>query len=240
MTKTFPQRSLPLRQEAGNDNVLPFGNGRKQGRKRPHPPMVNLPQGTKILILLLVAVHGILTLGTLVIHPALEPLALSYGGFVPANWTGTRPFAWWTPLTLVSFGFLHGGWFHLGINVLMLMAFGSGVERLLGARNFVKIYAGATVAAALTHLAFSPFSGEIVVGASGGISGLFGAMLVLMKRQGRLGGGGLTPAILVWIGLTVAFGMMGAPDGSPVAWLAHIGGFLGGLGLALNLTNRKG
>ena len=86
---------------------------------------------------------------------------------------------------------------------------------------------------AALHFALNPFSVYPVVGASGGLSGFFAAALVMINR-GRTGASigsgryGMWPFILLWIGISVLFGMMGSPDGGAIAWAAHVGGFLGG------------
>src|SRR5690606_14425292 len=80
------------------------------------------------------------------------------------------------------------------------------------------------------HFVFNFSSSVPVVGASGGISGLFAAALVMLQQRGAVPAGryGLWPLIILWVIISILFGMMGGPDGSPVAWAAHIGGFLAG------------
>ena len=130
----------------------------------------------------------------------------------------------------VTYQFLHGGWLHLGINMVTLAAFGAPVERLLGVRRFVLFYLSAGVAAALVHVLLFPSSVDPVVGASGSISGVFGAVLMLMRYVGSLQS--LLPVAAVWIGINVFFGVFGGTPGAgneQVAWAAHIGGFVYGL-----------
>lgn len=236
MNSLFPQDPRFPDKKAENDNVVPFD---RKGPERPKgfspPPMLNIPAMTKVIALSLLGAHlGIKGL-SFVFGAQFQDMVILFGGFVPASWTGGTPFEWWTPLTLLSYNFLHGGWFHLIMNVLMMITFGSAVERWIGPKRFLQILMGSSLIAAATHLAFAPLSQEIVVGASGGISGLFGAMLVHLQRSGALGAQrtSLVPTALVWIAITALFGYLGAPDGSSVAWVAHIGGFLGGIGLTL-------
>ena len=69
-----------------------------------------------------------------------------------------------------------------------------------------------------------------MVGASGAISGVFGGVLMLMRRVGNLPG--LLPVAVIWIGLIVFFGIFGGMPGAggeQIAWAAHIGGFIYGL-----------
>jgi len=133
-------------------------------------------------------------------------------------------------LTLITYMFLHGGWMHLGINMLTLAAFGAPVERLLGVRRFVLFYLVCGVVAGLVHILVYPDSPDPVVGASGSISGIFGAVLMLMRYVGSLTS--LLPVAGIWIGLNVFFGLFGGAPGAggeSIAWVAHIAGFVFGL-----------
>jgi membrane associated rhomboid family serine protease len=130
----------------------------------------------------------------------------------------------------VTYQFIHGGWMHLVVNMVTLAAFGAPVERLLGVRRFVLFYLSAGVVAGFVQVLLFPESGDPVVGASGAISGVFGGVLMLMRRVGSLPG--LLPVAVIWIGLNVFFGIVGGMPGAggeQIAWAAHIGGFLYGL-----------
>ena len=130
----------------------------------------------------------------------------------------------------VTYQFLHGGWMHLGVNMLTLAAFGAPVERLLGVRRFVLFYLVCGVVSGFVHILVYPDSIDPVVGASGSISGVFGAVLMLMRYVGSLTS--LLPVAGIWIGLNVFFGIFGGTPGAggeSVAWVAHIAGFLFGL-----------
>jgi len=133
-------------------------------------------------------------------------------------------------LSLITYQFLHGGWMHLGVNMITLAAFGTPVERLLGVRRFVVFYLSAGVVAGFIHVLFFPGSSDPVIGASGSISGVFGGVLMLMRYVGSLTS--LLPVAGIWIGLNVFFGIFGGTPGAAgeqVAWVAHIGGFVYGL-----------
>ena len=124
---------------------------------------------------------------------------------------------------------LHGSWAHVLINGAMLMAFGAGVERWLGAWRMLGLFTVCGLAAVAVQFALNPASTDPVIGASGGLSGLFAAVLVMMQHQGAMRGRfGLWPLIALWLVTTVAFGYTGAPDGSAIAWAAHVGGFIAG------------
>lgn len=139
----------------------------------------------------------------------------------------------------VSHQFLHGGWGHLAINGVALAAFGSGVERLAGARRMVPFFLASGLAGALAQWAADPAALVPMVGASGGISGLFAAALRLLSAAGPAGGRvRLLPVAAIWIVMNAVFGMMGGPGGESIAWIAHLGGFAFGLA-AFPLLRRK-
>ncbi len=203
-------------------------------------PVINLPPVTKALCLLLVVCFGVQYLlpGDLAARVVFE------GGFVPARYSGDYAFdpaALWSPLT---HALLHGGWLHIALNTGMLMAFGAGLEKQRGGRSILFIFTGSVLAGAFAQLVFHPHDVTPMIGASGGISGLFGA--ALMEMAWRSHGPAplwarlrhLAPFILVWIGISIFFGVFGMPgaEGS-VAWAAHIGGFAGGLLLAARFKN---
>ena len=78
----------------------------------------------------------------------------------------------------ITYQLLHGGWMHLGINLITLAAFGAPVERLLGVRRFLLFYLSAGIVAGVIHILFFPGSTDPVIGASGAISGVFGGVLM--------------------------------------------------------------
>ena len=145
-------------------------------------------------------------------------------------------------LTLFSSMFLHGSIFHLGFNMLYLWIFGNNIEDVLGPLRFIIFYLLAGLFAHAMHIAAGPGSIIPTIGASGAISGVMGAYLILYP-QARI----MTlmwififiqflyvPAfviILYWIVIQLVSGFMslGGQAGGGVAWFAHIGGFLGGV-----------
>jgi membrane associated rhomboid family serine protease len=140
-------------------------------------------------------------------------------------------------LTLFSSTFLHGGFLHLAGNMLYLWIFGNNVEDYLGHVKFLFFYLLCGVAAAFTHTLAESTSTVPMIGASGAISGILGAYLILYPRARvvtmiwfffflrfvRL------PAFVV-LGLWFLMQLPGALGGSGgIAWFAHIGGFVFGL-----------
>lgn len=227
-----------------DDNVVRF-TPRKDSTpprkpQRPYPPMFNIPPVTKYLTGFILLLYAVLWAISLTIVPDIMQYMALFGGFVSGSWTGAVPFWWWSALTPVTSIFLHGSWMHVGVNVLMLVAIGSGAEKWLGARRYLILFVLSCWIALLTHLAFSPFSTMPIVGASGGISGLFGAVLLGMRNGTSGMNSNMMPIIIAWIAISVFMGLMGAPDGSSIAWVAHIGGFLGGIGIASVMIKKSG
>lgn len=188
-------------------------------------PMFNMPPATKYMLGLFIGLHVILTF-----LPDLQNWMILNFGFIPGRFTGQAPFTIYTLFTPITYMLLHGSWVHLGMNVLMLAAFGSGVERWLGAKRMIIFFILCGLCGIAVH--FIIYMNELspVVGASGGLSGMFAAALVMLNRE-RAGHGfksNILPIALLWVGISVIFGVLGSPDGSSIAWLAHIGGFLGG------------
>jgi membrane associated rhomboid family serine protease len=150
-------------------------------------------------------------------------------------------------LTLVTSMFLHGGFMHLAGNMLFLWVLGDNIEDALGHKRFVVFYLLTGIVAALAHAIIDPSSKVPMIGASGAISGVIGAYLVLhpKARIKTLVGYFIIslPAWVVlggWIGLQfLSAAMDTGGTGGGVAWWAHIGGFFAGVILIFPMR-RKG
>jgi membrane associated rhomboid family serine protease len=167
-------------------------------------------------------------------------------GVVPREFSAGRdlppsiPYPYWT--TLFTSMFLHGGWAHLGGNMLFLWIFGDNIEHRLGHLRFLVFYLICGLAAGLAHILANSGSAVPTVGASGAISGVLGGYLVLFPRNRvyvmTYGGVAAVPAILMlglWILLQFVNGVgsvANTPETGGVAYLAHIGGFIAGVILA--------
>jgi membrane associated rhomboid family serine protease len=143
-------------------------------------------------------------------------------------------------LTLLSSMFMHAGWLHLAGNMLFLWIFGDNVEHRAGPVPFVVAYLLAGLVGSLAQILSDPGSVIPSLGASGAISGVLGAYLVLFPRNRvtvALGRSVTQVPALVAIGLWIVFQLingLGATVASSetvggVAYLAHIGGFVAGL-----------
>lgn len=142
---------------------------------------------------------------------------------------------WLGPLTSQ---FLHGDWMHLLGNMLFLWVFGNNIEDRLGRLRFLPFYLVCGVLAAMAQAFTEASSGLPMIGASGAISGIIGAYLVLHPRVGiwTLVAMVIPVKIPAWLWGVVYFGLQfvalgdtGTPQGGGVAYWAHIGGFVAGL-----------
>lgn len=137
--------------------------------------------------------------------------------------------------TVVTSMFLHGGWLHLLGNMLFLWVFGDNVEDATGHLRFLVFYLLCGVLATLAHVALHPGSTAPLVGASGAISGVVAAYLLLHPRARILAlvFGKIPLRLPVWILLVAWIGMQvynafAATEGDNTAWFAHLGGLVAG------------
>jgi membrane associated rhomboid family serine protease len=153
---------------------------------------------------------------------------------------------------LISSMFLHGSWMHLIGNMWFLWIFGNNIEDSMGHLRFVAFYLLTGLAAALAHVITDPGSTVPMVGASGAISGVMGAYLVLYPRARvqtlffflffiRI----VPLPAWIMLGYWMFLQFVGsaatsvAGGGGGVAYAAHIGGFLAGMVLVLVFRNPK-
>jgi len=152
--------------------------------------------------------------------------------------------------TLFTSMFLHGGFLHIGGNMLFLWVFGDNIEDVLGHAKYLVFYLACGVAAAFAHGLSNPGSTLPMLGASGAVSGVLGAYMLLFPRA-RVWTFFFflffwqvvpVPAIFIiglWIVIQVINGMVTAGHASGgVAWLAHVGGFLAGVVLISVMKKR--
>lgn len=147
--------------------------------------------------------------------------------------------------------FLHGGWMHLAGNMLFLWIFGDNMEDEMGHLPFLVFYLCAGLAAAALQVAADPMSPIPMVGASGAIAGVMGGYLLLFPRAKvdvlfifviifRIFPIPAWIVLGVWVGVQMFNGAVTPTDGGGVAYLAHVGGFIGGLVLTVPVWLRRG
>ncbi len=174
---------------------------------------------------------------------AFIPVSLFRGDSVPS--LGGSSWAW---MTLATSMFLHGSWLHLGGNMLYLWIFGNNIEDALGHVRYLIFYFACGIGAALSEGVVNPGSEIPMVGASGAISGVLAAYLLIFPRArvtvivplGIL----LYPlkisalyVIGFWFLIQIFQAAIADPNEPGVAWWAHIGGFAVGLILAPILSH---
>jgi rhomboid family protein len=144
--------------------------------------------------------------------------------------------------TLITSMFMHGGVAHIAGNMLYLWIFGDNIENALGHKRYLLFYLLCGIIASLSHVFATKLLGQNLLvpslGASGAISGVLGAYILLFPRRRvtMLFIRFITHVSALWaIGIWIVFqivsglGMLGGSDTGGVAYAAHIGGFLAGL-----------
>ncbi len=162
----------------------------------------------------------------------LIPAVIFGDAILPANILQTPALV--TPFTSV---FLHANFEHIIGNMLFLWVFGDNIEDAMGTRRFVPFYLLCGACAAMTHAFVMPYSVSPLIGASGAVSGVIAAY-VLLHPHVRVYGLALKwipvavkamYVIAAWVAMQFAFAIFG---GDPnVGWWAHVGGIIAGAGL---------
>ena len=163
------------------------------------------------------------------------PASLLGQGQLPAELSLVPP--WMTVFTSM---FMHGGWMHLIGNMLYLWIFGDNVEDSMGHGRFVVFYLLCGIAAVFAQALPEPGSTVPMIGASGAISGVLGAYLLMYPHARVLVAipfgfylhmmripAGLV--LVLWFGLQLLSNVMAQPGQGGVAFRAHIGGFIAGM-----------
>jgi membrane associated rhomboid family serine protease len=185
----------------------------------------------------LIAICGALFVYEILLPPRqLDAFILQFGA-IPADISQMRDL-----YTLLTSMFLHGGWGHLLGNMLFLYIFGDNIEDAMGHLSYLLFYLVCGIIAALAQVLLDTSSTIPLIGASGAISGVMGAYIVLFPQGkvravvifGYIGQVVLVPAwvmIGLWFVLQLfsGFAALGAAsDVGGVAFWAHIGGFIAG------------
>lgn len=139
--------------------------------------------------------------------------------------------------TLLTSAFLHGGWMHLGGNMLYMWIFADNIEASIGNFRFAIFYVLGALAANFCHIYFNAGSTIPAVGASGALSAVMGAYIVMFPKsniRGYLVFFRINVPAFIFLGFwfyqqsSAGFASMGDTSGG-IAWWAHIGGFVFGV-----------
>ncbi len=222
-------------------------------------PIFNIPPVVIAVLVLLALIHAVRTwlltddqniefLLSFAFIPARYDTAVVLGGALPGGFGAE---IW----TFVTYALIHADWAHFGVNAIWMLPFGSAVARRFGALRFIAFLVVTAAAGAGLHLATHAGEEFPMIGASAAISGaMAAAMRFAFQRGGPLGllrgddeQAYRVPAIplrrvlsdarvliflAVWFGINILFGLGSLSitgSDQPVAWEAHIGGFLAGL-----------
>ena len=217
---------------------------------RDHNPASRTPYVTYLLIASCILVF----LWQMSLDPRMGQVIVHEFGFTPALLFDQTTFgadsgpvpAW---ATLFTSMFLHGGVMHLAGNMLYLWIFGNNIEDVMGHGRFLIFYLVCGLAAAMAQALPDMGSTIPMIGASGAISGVLGAYLLLFPKvqvqviipigffiMRTLPAGWL---LGMWIGFQVISGIMAGTTGGGVAWWAHIGGFVAGMALVHLFRQRE-
>ena len=216
-------------------------------------PILNVPRAVTLAAGAMIAMQ--LVMSVLPVDTGLT-VFLTFA-MIPARYSGAvsdLPGGYLSAVTsFVTYMLVHGGWLHLAVNVLWMLAFGTAVARRMSMASFFSFSILCGIAGALTHLVLHWGEMSPMVGASAAISGQMAAALrfTFFARGGPPGqvpdfahvplasltevlrDGRVMGFIVFWLVLNAYFGMNAVsfgsgPDGE-IAWEAHIGGFLCGL-----------
>lgn len=218
---------LLFQETAGGSPRLPPQRGPEL--QRPQEPMFNAPWPAVVLAGVIVggyAIQSQLPQEAVVVAYGFSPFALAHG-------------RWYTALTAL---FLHGNWPHALMNAAFGLAFATPVarffgERILGVMGFLIFYLACGVLSNLGYAAVHEGDINALVGASGAVSGLMGAASRLIAGHGRLGPIWSRPVLAMggaWVAVNLLIAVLGSgftpgTGGAPVAWEAHLVGFVVGV-----------
>jgi membrane associated rhomboid family serine protease len=215
----------------------------------------NIPsRRAPVVTVSLIVINVLVFLHQMTLPPRAATRFVYYYGLIPIEVIGADlivPHPVPVYATIVTSMFVHGGLFHIIGNMLYLWIFGDNVEDRLGRTRFLLFYLVSGVAAAFAQILVNPYSRIPMIGASGAVSGVLGAYLLLYPHARVMTLLVLgwfirlieVPALVVlgfWIVVQVLNGLLtlGMQAGG-VAWFAHIGGFFAGMAMAYPLKRRS-
>ena len=200
---------------------------RKAERQWSRPRPVAVSPGRPVVTYAIIAVTAFTFLLTIIpggIGATVNDALLYWAPYLYPALTGT-----FQPWRLLTVSLVHSGFWHVGLNMLALWMIGRSLEPLLGRWRFLTLYLLSALggSVAVTLLSFT----TPVVGASGAIFGLFGALIVIGRHLGANIAG-----IAIVLGINLAIGFV--PNFN-VSWQAHVGGLLVGLLVAFVFTRTR-
>ncbi|MGQ0532912.1 MAG: rhomboid family intramembrane serine protease [Caulobacteraceae bacterium] len=159
---------------------------------------------------------------------ALVPERFQDGGF--ASWSNVA--------SLFGHAFIHAGFLHLAVNMFVFLDVAPFVEQRLGGRRFALLYLLSILGGAVAYIVINPDSAAPAVGASGAVCGVYAAFFLAVRPSPRaaVADPRVRNAMLWFVGINVVL-MALLP--LPIAWEAHLGGFIAGGGAYVLLAPRR-
>ncbi|MFT4210400.1 MAG: rhomboid family intramembrane serine protease [Microbacterium sp.] len=198
--------------------------GRRWGRRGSAAAVLpGQPVVTYAIILVTAAAY---VLSLLIPDQLVQSWLAFYAPLLYPQWTGS-----FEPWRLLTGALVHSSFWHIGLNMLSLWMIGRILEPLLGRGRFLALYLISALGGSVCVALLAPTS--VVVGASGAIFGLFGALIIIARHLGA----NLT-GILIVVGVNLAIGFI---PGMGISWQAHVGGLVAGAlgGLIFARTRRR-
>jgi membrane associated rhomboid family serine protease len=242
----------PRKADAALDDEESAATDVAEGRRR--EPIFNIPGVVAAIVALCAGVH-LIRVYVLTSDQDFELLVRT--AFVPIRYSGAYDLDVWAFTSPVTYAFLHGGFAHLFLNMIWLVAFGSPLANRLGIARFLAFWLATGLGAVALHYVIYPDSSAPLIGASGAISGMMGAAArygFAIDRSGGRGvfGGPILPVavalglrsvvvfLVTWFAINLATGLVGFGGGidADIAWEAHIGGFVVGF-FGIGLFDRR-
>lgn len=222
------------------NSIPPIDPNETSSSEQKREPMFNAPVSMVILSALLVVLYFLYSIQS---YEVKQILLIDYALFPERFFAGANSqFAYDNALSkalpFIGHGLLHADWMHVGMNAAFALAFGSGVVKVFGWWRTLLIYAGSQIGGAALYLIISQMGDgqtSIAVGASGAVSGLTGAVFLLMAK-GRLVSEQFVKLSGFFLVGNIALAFLGpALFGSAIAWEAHVGGYMVGAMLSAGM-----
>ena len=210
-----------------------------------------------IVTVLIVTCAGVHFVRTALLSPLQDTEVLVRTAFIPLRYSGDFPLDIYALTSPVTYSLLHADLLHLAINMIWLAAFGSPLANRVGSMRFVAFWVLTSIAAVLLHYLIHANDPAMVIGASGAVSGAMGAAARFGFQVDR---GALKPAFMgtqlplssvfrqrtvvvflaVWfaVNFIAGTGYLVPGETAPIAWEAHIGGFIAGF-FGVGLFDRR-
>lgn len=232
---TFPRESVPSMQQP-----VPEEDSSETEPDR-REPVFNIAGPALAMILACILVQVV---RDFVLTPEQDYELVLRTAFIPLRYTGGYALDAYAFLSPLTYSLLHGSWLHLGVNMVWLAAFGSPLAARVGWLRFLLFWAITALGAVGLHFALYPGEAIPLVGASGAISGMMAAAarygFAVGHRSGirafegpilSLGQMVASRLVLSFLGIWFIANLVtgiASETTNPIAWQAHIGGFLAG------------